>query len=452
MRSARGTAALLLLALCALLGAAGPLVVYFSTEPREAHRWVDHSYAIIDRLQNLIAAVADAETGQRGYLLTHNTAYLEPYHAALAHIPRELDGLRRLTASEPAQAQRADALAALIQTKLARLKQILDLEEQEGLAAAVEAMRARVEHDTRRAIYDRATEMIDVEELLLKTRQAHAADVENHVVLLVLSSSIIALFCVYVVGRELRSRQRLKDMAEAADAAKARFIADLSHELRSPLTAIIGFAELLRGQAFGPLGHAKYAEYARHIQRAGEHLLDLINDILDVSKAAAGRLSLREERVDVAAVLENCAQMLMPQAESAGVALSRSVAPKAGAVWGDPKRLRQIVINLIANAVKYTPFGGRVTVEARREANGHLVIAVADTGAGIAETDLAKVFEPFEQVDNAINREGRGTGLGLPLAKRLVELHGGRLTLQSKAGAGTTAVVSLPAERVCRAA
>jgi signal transduction histidine kinase len=245
---------------------------------------------------------------------------------------------------------------------------------------------------------------------------------------------------------------RLKEAAETANASKARFVAFLSHELRSPLTSVIGFSELLAAQSLGPIGHQRYAQYAESIRRGCEHLLELINDVLDLSKVDADRLTLNEQVFATEDLLEHCVGLLVPQASCAGIALTWSAAPAAAAIYGDPLRLRQIVTNLVANAIKYTPAGGSVDVRAEREPDGALRLTVRDTGIGIAEADLAIVLEPFRQVDNAANRSSAGTGLGLPLTRRLVELHGGRLSLESAVGAGTTAVVRLPAARVRDAA
>jgi len=239
-----------------------------------------------------------------------------------------------------------------------------------------------------------------------------------------------------------------KEQAELANRTKSEFLANMSHELRTPLNAIIGFSELIENQVFGPVGSEKYLEYAKDIQTSGEHLLELINDILDLSKIEAGKLELDDEEIDVAKVLESCEMLVRERAEGGGVALRRKVANDLGHLRADKRKLKQILINLLSNAIKFTPEGGRVDVRARVDHRGDMVISVADTGIGIAPEDISKAMAPFSQVDTTLSRKYEGTGLGLPLTKSLVEMHGGTLDLASSLGEGTTVTVRLPAERV----
>ena len=239
-----------------------------------------------------------------------------------------------------------------------------------------------------------------------------------------------------------------KTRAEEASRAKSRFVANMSHELRTPLNAIIGFSDLIESEALGPLGNSRYRSYAGDIRNSGQHLLSLINDILDFSKADADRLSLHEESVDLEELLEGSVRMLLPRAAHENVKLVLEPPPSGLRLRADAKRLKQIVLNLVSNAIKYTPAGGKVNLGAGIEGDGALAMTVRDTGVGISEADQRKVLEAFVQVDNAPNRAHEGTGLGLPLTKRLVELHGGSLTLESRLGKGTTVRVVLPPDRV----
>ena len=222
----------------------------------------------------------------------------------------------------------------------------------------------------------------------------------------------------------------------------------MSHELRTPLNAIIGFAELIRTETMGPVGTRTYCEYAKDIHDSGHHLLSLINDVLDLSKIEADRMVLDEETVDLNAVVATCIRMSRTQAMRGGVSLVAEIDPAAALVRGEQRRLMQVALNLVSNAIKYTKQGGSVTITTQMHPDGSLELSVRDTGCGIADHDLAIVMQPFGQIDNPYNRINQGTGLGLPLARRLVELHDGRLLLESRVGIGTTATVMLPADRV----
>jgi len=234
--------------------------------------------------------------------------------------------------------------------------------------------------------------------------------------------------------------------AEAGSRAKSEFLASMSHELRTPLNAVIGFAELIHGEMLGSdaAAYRRYREYAGDIRDSGSHLLGLINDILDFSKTEAGEMQLTQDPVDLGELVESAVRMLKPRAERAGITLAGRVSADLPSVLGDGMRLRQVLLNLLSNAIKYTPEAGQVSVTVEASGNS-VLLKVADTGIGIAPEDMSIVLEPFRQIDNDLNRRNPGTGLGLPLTKRLVELHQGVLELESIVGHGTTAVVRLPA-------
>ncbi|GIX17461.1 MAG: hypothetical protein KatS3mg119_1647 [Rhodothalassiaceae bacterium] len=234
-----------------------------------------------------------------------------------------------------------------------------------------------------------------------------------------------------------------RDAAEQASHAKSQFLATMSHELRTPLNAIIGFAELLAARP--DLPEAKRREYAETIRQAGRHLLALLNDILDLSRIEAGAYRLDRAVVPLRPLVDELLAMFAVQAREEQITLANEV-PESLAAEADERALRQILINLVGNAVKFTPAGGRVTVSAARRED-EVEIVVADTGEGIAPEDLERVLEPFVQGEDAMNRRHGGTGLGLPLVKRLVELHGGRLHLESARGRGTRASFTLPAAK-----
>jgi signal transduction histidine kinase len=271
----------------------------------------------------------------------------------------------------------------------------------------------------------------------------------------------IALFfrSLFVAGlgwflvRQLRVREameheliRAKNKAEAASRAKSEFLANMSHELRTPLNAIIGFAEIINRRTFGP-GSEKYPEYAGDIYNSGTHLLGLINDILNLSKLEAGKFQLQEQDVDLERTIEACMNLIDGQARQSNIRLSVTLDPEALYIRADEQRLRQILINLLSNAVKFTPEGGSVNVKSARR-NGGLAISIRDTGIGMAPENIPKALAPFDQIERKVRRKQEGTGLGLPLAKQLVELHGGTFKIESAVDVGTTVTFLLPPSRM----
>jgi signal transduction histidine kinase len=234
-----------------------------------------------------------------------------------------------------------------------------------------------------------------------------------------------------------------KDAAEAANRAKSEFLANMSHELRTPLNAIIGFSSIMQQGMFGKLND-KYAEYAGMVCDSGTHLLAIINDILDLAKAESNKLELREEDVDIARVVALSSTIVREMADRAGVNYEVTMADVLPHVRADSARLRQILINLLGNAVKFTPSGGKVSLSAEVTPDGALQFRIADTGIGIPKDKIEVAMSPFGQVDSRLARKFEGTGLGLPLTKRLVEMHGGTFELSSEPGRGTVATVRLP--------
>jgi two-component system, cell cycle sensor histidine kinase PleC len=235
---------------------------------------------------------------------------------------------------------------------------------------------------------------------------------------------------------------REKTRAEAANRSKSEFLANMSHELRTPLNAIIGFSEVMEQQIFGPITTPKYVDYARDIHRSGQYLLDVINDILDMSKIEAGRIKLEVARFDLVAMIEDALRMIAPRALEGGVKIARAV-PASLDITADRRALKQVLINILANGVKFTPEGGQVRV-AVRGLSGATEIAISDTGIGIEASELPKLGRPFEQVENQFTKTRSGSGLGLAISKSLVELHDGTIEIDSEPGRGTTVIILIP--------
>ncbi|MGE0733994.1 MAG: sensor histidine kinase [Alphaproteobacteria bacterium] len=247
---------------------------------------------------------------------------------------------------------------------------------------------------------------------------------------------------------ELRHENRgLINRIGEESATKSEFIANMSHELRTPLNAIIGFSEMMTLEKLGPIGSPRYKEYAGHIKEGGEHLLHVINDILNLSKIEAGKMELDESWASLNDIVATCVRLVEARAERNRVRLIDNV-ESLPAIRVDVVKLRQVLLNLLSNAVNFTPEGGEIRISAGRDLDDNVFIVVADTGIGIAPADMGRVLEPFGQVENAFTRSRGGTGLGLPLAKKLVELHDGTLTLESVLNRGTTVTVRLPGTRL----
>jgi cell cycle sensor histidine kinase DivJ len=255
---------------------------------------------------------------------------------------------------------------------------------------------------------------------------------------------------IVAVTRDISERKaqeaellKMRDEAESANRAKSRFLANMSHELRTPLNAVIGFSEILNRELFGTLGEARYRDYARLIHESGEHLLQMVNDILDMSKIEAGKFKIVKEPFNVGALVKSCCDLMRHTAEQRSLSLIVDIEPGIPELPADKRACKQMLLNVISNAIKFTDPGGWVRVSAK-VAGRNVALSVADNGIGIAEADLPKLGNPFVQANNSYDRSYDGAGLGLSVVKGLAKLHGGKLELVSTLGAGTTATILLP--------
>jgi signal transduction histidine kinase/DNA-binding response OmpR family regulator len=433
----------------------------------EAGEWVSHTHEVLAELAATLSSEADAQTAARGYVITGQEVFLEPYQAAISGIRTNLDQIKSLTADNPRQRHRVEILESALARRLDSLKEIIDLRKQEGFEAARERVATGVSVTQMNEVQAVIAEMKQEEEDLLRNRRLDSR-LSTRKTTVTFSCVIFFEFLLlgliyYLLRRDMAERKRMEQATvglntqltatnqqlegrnrevERATQLKSKFLASMSHELRTPLNAIVGFSDLLAEGTAGQLSQ-KQNRFVNHIKQGSAHLLELINDILDLSKIEAGQLELRFEDFAAKDALQEVLSTIRPLAMAKNIQVRHKLETEV-LVYADRVRFKQILYNLLSNAVKFTPNDGRIDIECVEKGN-EVCLSVTDTGIGIRVEDQQIVFEEFRQVEgNNKDAVNEGTGLGLAITKRLVEQQGGKISLESEPGKGSRFAFTLP--------
>ena len=433
---------------------------------------VDHTNAVIRNLENALGAIVDAETGQRGYVITGDSSYLGPYHDGRVAVDSYFVALRQLVADDPHQRARLDTLEELANAKVRELDRSVELRAVDASAAL-----AHVRSGVGKALMDSArvvaTHMTQTERRRLAERDRARLRIRNLALGVIIGGTLGAFLLAFITNRSIRSdviaqqrtREQLelqaqqleeqqvameetleqlrettteaeeaRDAADVANRAKTDFLAVMSHELRTPLNAIVGYTELLHDGVAGPVSDVQREQLER-VQLSARHLVELVDDILSFSRLESGTENVRAVPIDVAEVTREAGALVEPVAAAKGLTVTIDTPNEPARFTSDPAKVRQVLVNLLSNAIKFTDEGG-IRLASRAE-DGCVVFEVVDTGIGIAPEHQEQVFETFWQVDQTATRKRGGAGLGLSVSRRLARALGGDLSVESAIGKGS---------------
>jgi len=412
--------------------------------------------ALRNEVEQVFLSTQGAETAQRGYLLTGQIKYLAPYHAARDRLPAILAHLSQ--ADDALNQDDVTRLKGSVDRKMAELARTIALMRKGNADSAAAIVASGLGYGLMAEIRGHARTLQQAQDRKVAGLRA-ARDMGLRYTFITVAGLLITLILFLAISmsatltvlrernRSMRQLSAAKFEADEANRGKSEFLASMSHELRTPLNAILGFSEVIKTQLFGPVGSPQYREYAEHIHKSGQHLLELINDVLDLSKINAGKMGLREEEVAISSLVYDSLALVRGRADK--ITLEEKPTGNLPLICADNRLLKQILINLLSNAIKFTPVGGTVSIGAAVTPSG-IAISVSDTGIGMSANEISKAMSEYGQVDSKVARDHQGTGLGLPICKSLAELHGGNLEIASQPGHGTTVTLTLPASRVLR--
>jgi len=390
----------------------------------------------------MYSILQEADASQRGYLLTGNETYLQPFLAARQEMPSRMPAISALADTSAAQRARITELHNLVQLAFSKMKETVAVRKQSGLSAAI----ALIQTDTGQLLMEQIRRLVENIEIEEDAALAEASrSIERRAAIAGIASTVAVLLGLILLIVAISRIQRERTAAMEANQAKSRFLANMSHELRTPLNAIIGYSEMLQEEA-GENSQATLLPDLGRIRTAGHHLLDLINSILDLSKIEAGKMELYFETFSIRELVEQIESLTKPLAEQNANELLIDCPAGIGAMYADRTKVRQALFNLLSNAAKFTD-KGKVSLQVRRnpQTPEEITFIVKDTGVGMTPEQLNRLFQPFTQADASITRRFGGTGLGLAITQRFCELMNGKLSVQSTAGLGSEFTMVLPA-------